>query len=257
MPASVTGDSTIAGQTASLDLDTGDLLDLLSFALSGRLEVWKGDFGVILDGMYIKLEAGGTVETPGPLPIGVSIDADIRQFYVDGMGSYRAIHQPYNADGDVWSLDLMGGIRYNYLKQEVDLSVTTGLGPGAATTLGGSETWIDPMVGARVAVALNERWTAGARGDIGGFGISDTDLTWSGTGGFDYRPWETTSLKFGWRAYSIDYLTTLSDGAFSYDIFEHGRIPVKGKRRPGFQLRVFGSVSSDRCETRESNSRWR
>ncbi len=39
LPASVTGDSTIAGQTASLDLDTGDLLDLLSFAISGRLEI--------------------------------------------------------------------------------------------------------------------------------------------------------------------------------------------------------------------------
>ncbi len=226
LPASVTGDSTIAGQTASLDLDTGDLLDLLSFALSGRLEVWKGDFGVILDGMYIKLEAGGTVETPGPLPINVIIDADIRQFYVDGLGSYRVINEPYDAAGNLWSLDLMGGIRYNYLRQEIDLEVTGGLGPGATTTLGGSETWVDPMVGARVAVALNERWTAAVRGDIGGFGISDTDLTWSVTGGFDYRPWETTSLKFGWRAYSIDYATTLSDGAFAYDIFEHGPYAV-------------------------------
>lgn len=222
LPASVTGDSTIAGQTASLDLDTSDLLDLLSFALSGRLEVWKGDFGIILDGYYVKLEAGGTVDTLGPLPINVSIDADIRQFYLDGLGSYRVINEPYGADGNMWSLDLMAGIRYNYLKQEIDLAVSGGPGPGAATTLGGSETWVDPMVGARVAVALNERWIAGARADIGGFGISDTDLTWSVTGGFDYRPWETTSLKFGWRAYSIDYSTTLSDGAFAYDIFQHG-----------------------------------
>ena len=108
LPVSVTGDSTIAGQTASLDLDTSDLLDLLSFALAGRLEVWKGDFGVILDGNYIKLEAGGTVETPGPLPIGISIDADIRQLYIDGLGSYRLINQPYAADGNEWSFELMG-----------------------------------------------------------------------------------------------------------------------------------------------------
>ncbi len=194
LPVSVTGDSTIAGQTASLDLDAGDLLDALSFALSGRLEVWKGDFGLILDGYYVNLDAGGTVETPGPLPINVSIDADIRQFYIDGLGSYRLINQPYDADGNLWSLELMGGIRYNYLKQEIDLSVSGGVGPGATTTLGGSENWVDPMVGARVAVALNDHWTAAARGDIGGFGISDTDLTWSVTGGFDYRPWETTSL---------------------------------------------------------------
>lgn len=222
LPYTVEGDSTIAGQTVSFELDTSDILDLLNFALSGRLEVWKGDFGLILDGYYVNLGAGGNVDTPGPLPLNVGIDIDIRQFYVDGLGSYRVFNQPYNADGDMWSLDLTGGIRYNYLRQEVDLNVTGGLGPGAATTLGGDEKWVDPIIGARATMELNERWTAGLRGDIGGFGVSDADLQWSVTGGFDYRPWETTSLKFGWRAYSIDMETTLSDGTFAYDVFQHG-----------------------------------
>jgi len=222
LPATVEGDSTIAGQTASFELDTSDILDFLSFALSGRLEAWKGDFGLILDGYYVNLDAGGNVDTPGPLPINIGIDADIRQFYVDGLGSYRVINQPYNADGDMWSLDLMGGIRYNYLRQEIDIAAGGGPGPGGATSLGGDETWVDPIIGARVAMALNERWSAGVRGDIGGFGVSDADLQWSVTGGFDYRPWETTSIKFGWRAYSIDMETTLSDGTFAYDVFQHG-----------------------------------
>ena len=147
---------------------------------------------------------------------------DVRQYIVDALGSYRVIHQPYNADGDMWSLDLTGGLRYNYLRQVVDLTVGGGPGPGGATSLGGSVDWVDPMVGARVAMTLNNRWAAGVRGDIGGFGVSDADLQWSVTGGFDYRPWETTSLKFGWRAYSIDMSTTLSDGTFAYDFFQHG-----------------------------------
>ncbi len=222
LSVSVSGDSTVAGQTISIDLDTSDILDLLSFALAGRTEIWKGDFGLILDLYYVNLDAGGNVETPGPLPINVGVNVDMRQFYLDGLGSYRVINQPYNADGDVWSLDVMGGIRYNYLRQEVPVSVGGGPGPGGATTLGGSDTWVDPMVGARVAMVLNERWTAGVRGDIGGFGVSDADLQWSVTGAFDYRPWETTSLKFGWRAYSIDMATTLSDGTFAYDFFQHG-----------------------------------
>ena len=220
LPVSVTGDSTIAGQTVSLDLDTSDLLELLSFALAGRTEIWKNDFGLILDGYYVKLEAGGTVTSPGPLAINVSIDADIRQFYLDGLGSYRVINQPYNTDGDMWSLELIGGLRYNYLKQEVDTAVSAG--PGVTATLGGSETWVDPILGGRVTMAFDERWAAGARADVGGFGISDTNMTWSITGGLDYRPWETTSLKFGWRAYSLDYSTTRGDGTFAYDVFEHG-----------------------------------
>jgi hypothetical protein len=221
LPYDVSGDATIAGQTASFELDTSDLLDLLSFALSGRLEVWKGDFGLILDGYYVNLDDDGNVDTPGPLPINARVDVDFRQYIVDALGSYRVIHQPYNADGDMLSLDLSGGLRYNYLRQAVDLSVS-GPGPGGATSLGGSTDWVDPIVGARVAMTLNDRWTARLRGDIGGFGVSDADLQWSVTGGFDYRPWERTSIKFGWRYYAIDMATTLSDGAFAYDVSQHG-----------------------------------
>ncbi len=221
-PISVDGDSTVAGQIVSMDLDGSDILDMLDFALAGRFEAWKGDFGLILDGNYVNLGAEGTVETPGLLPLNEGVDIDIRQFYLDALGSYRVINEPYNADGDMWSLDLMAGIRYNYLEQEIDVAVGGGPGSGGATTLGGDTTWVDPMVGARVVMALNERWTAEVRGDIGGFGVSDADLQWSVTGVFDYRPWETTSLKFGWRAYSIDMSTTLSDGTFAYDFIEHG-----------------------------------
>jgi opacity protein-like surface antigen len=78
------------------------------------------------------------------------------------------------------------------------------------------------MLGIRMAASLGERWTTGIRADIGGFGITDTDLTWSVTGGFDYRAWDNTSLKFGYRYYSIDYASSLSDGAFVYDLDMHG-----------------------------------
>jgi len=106
LPYDVSGDATIAGQTSSFELDTSDLLDLLSFALSGRLEVWKGDFGLILDGYYVNLDDDGNVDTPGPLPINARVDVDFRQYIVDALGSYRVIHQPYNADGDMLSLEL-------------------------------------------------------------------------------------------------------------------------------------------------------
>jgi len=102
LPYDVSGDATIAGQTASFELDTSDLLDFLSFALSGRLEVWKGDFALILDGYYVNLDAGGTTDTPGPLPINVGVSTDSRQYIVDGLGSYRVIHQ------ELWSKVVFG-----------------------------------------------------------------------------------------------------------------------------------------------------
>ena len=41
-------------------------------------------------------------------------------------------------------------------------------------------------------------------------------------GGVGYRPWETTSLKFGWQFYGIDFSTNRSDGKFAYDGFQTG-----------------------------------
>lgn len=222
LPAEVSGDSTVAGQTVSLDFDTSELLDILDFAFATRAEAWKGDFAIILDGNYVDVELDAKTKGPGPFPGGEEVDVDVRQFYLDLLASYRVLKKPYNDDGDLWTLEVMGGGRYNYLKQEINLKEEGSLGPGVTTSVGGSETWVDPMVGARVMAMLSERWSMSVRGDIGGFGITDTDLTWSLTGGVDYRPWEQTSLKFGLRYYSIDYATTLNGAAFAYDVEEYG-----------------------------------
>ncbi len=182
LPASVKGDSTVAGQTVSVDLDTSDLIDLLDFAYASRFEAWKGDYRLILDLSYINLGADGTVTGPGPFALNAAVNVDLRQLYIDGLGSYRVVNAPYDDAGNYWSLEAMGGIRYNYLKQEVRLKFSGGPGPGVGTTLGGSKTWADPMLGTRVTASLGERWKTAMRADIGGFGISDTDLTWSVTG---------------------------------------------------------------------------
>ncbi len=154
LPSSATGDSTIAGQTVSFDLDTSDLLDLLDFAISARFEAWKGDYGLILDLNYIKLGKSGTVRGPGPLPLNADITVDIRQLFFDTMGSYRVVKAPYNAAGDLWTFEVMGGIRTNYLEQVVDVGLSGGLVPaGTEVELGGDKTWVDPMFGIRVGAS--------------------------------------------------------------------------------------------------------
>ncbi len=171
LPADVSGDSTVAGQTVSIDFDTSELLDILDFAFATRAEAWKGNFAIILDGNYVDVGLDATTKGPGPFPGGEEVDVDVRQFYLDLLASYRVLKKPYNDDGDLWTLEVMGGGRYNYLKQVIDLKEEGSLGPGVNATLGGSETWVDPMVGARVMAMLSERWSMSVRGDIGGFGI--------------------------------------------------------------------------------------
>lgn len=192
VPNSVKGDSTIGGAPPSkLDYDLSDIIEHLDFGASVRVEAWKGRFGLILDAAYVDL--GGEPAPP--------LDLDVKQTTVDLLLGYEVARIPTGASGtkrrDV-SIQLMGGLRYVYLKQELDVS--------GGSTFGGSESWVEPVVGARVVVGLSERWTATVRGDVGGFGVGDaSDLTWNALAGFDYRAWENTSIKLGYRIYDIDY----------------------------------------------------
>lgn len=195
IPNSVEGTSTVGGAPpAELDLDLSDVLDHLDFGASLRVEAWKGRFGVILDAAYVDL--GADITTPGG-----DLDVDIKQTTVDLLLGYEVARIPTGVSGtthrDV-SIQLMGGLRYSYLKQEIDVV--------AGPTFGGSESWVEPVVGARVTVNLSEKWTGVVRGDIGGFGVGNaSDLTWNVLVGLGYRAWENTSIKLGYRIYDIDY----------------------------------------------------
>ena len=67
LPVSTTGTSTVAGGTADIDLDLGDVFGVLRFAGSLRSELWRGDFGLILDGYYVNLNQTARFTLPGPL----------------------------------------------------------------------------------------------------------------------------------------------------------------------------------------------
>ena len=65
--------------------------------------------------------------------------------------------------------------------------------------------WVDPLLGARVAVDVTKRWSVFARGDVGGFGIGNaSDLTWQGMLGSQFRVADHASLTAGYRALGIE-----------------------------------------------------
>ncbi|WP_319545749.1 hypothetical protein [Ruegeria conchae] len=216
LPARTSGDSTVAGVTVPLDLDFGDALELLDFAAAGRYEAWRGDWGFIIDANYVSLEADGSLPTPGSAPF----SADIRQEWLGLLAAYKAV-DAVGGNGQRYAIDLQAGARYNSLRQEI--TVTS---PAPIPVLGGDEGWWEPVIGARGTWVLNERWTAIASLELGGFGAGGNDLQVGANVGVDWRPWETTSLFFGWRYFSMDYSDTLSTGAFEYDVDQHG--PVLG-----------------------------
>ncbi|WP_068113443.1 hypothetical protein [Tropicimonas marinistellae] len=217
IPAGTHGTSTVDGSSVDLDLGLEDALDALNLALSGRFEAWRGDWGLLFDGNYVSLGGEDSAGLPGPGGGSLDVEVDIEQYWLTFLGAYRAVNTTYGDAGRRFALDLQGGLRYNSLKQEVDIDT-----PGPSTKLGGTETWWEPVIGARGVWELNDNWAAAIVADFGGFGVGGDDLQVIATAGFDWRPerWQNTSIKFGYRYYSLDYET--DGGDFAYDVTQHG-----------------------------------
>lgn len=215
MPLSTTGSSSIAGRTVPVDLSLSDVLDILDFAAAGRFEAWNGDFGVIVDANYMSIGGDG----PFPIPAGSTFSVNVRQKWFGVMAAYRVVDGTYGANNQRFTFDLQGGARYNSIRQLVNLQTP---GPINPPSVGGDENWIEPVIGARGMWRLNDKWTTVASIDLGGFGVGGNDLQIGANFGFDYRPWQNTSIIFGYRYFSIDYSTNLSSGLFAYDSTQHG-----------------------------------
>ncbi|WP_209599722.1 hypothetical protein [Ruegeria sp. HKCCSA071] len=198
-----------------MDLNLGDVLDALDFAAAGRYEAWNGDFGIIVDANYVGIE----LETTLPGPLGAGVNVDVRQKWFGVLGAYRILDGEYGSSGQRYAIDLQGGLRYNSIRQEIDVTTP---GPGNPPTLGGDQGWIEPVVGIRGMWRLNQKWTGIGSLELGGFGAGGNDLQVGANVGFDYQPWEKTALTFGYRYFSVDYSDTLSSGEFAYDVDQHG-----------------------------------
>jgi len=230
LPLRTKGQSTVAGATVDIDLNLKRTLELLNVAFSARLEAWKGRFGLVSDLYYVhlNLDRGVTIRPPRnpQLNIDVDIDVDVNahQGWLAAFGVYRVLDGHFAKSGHHYFWDAGVGVRWNRLRQEVEVGIGIDIAPvpEVQNRLGGRKSWWEPTVGTRVGFTLNDCLTLAARTEIGGFGAGGDDLQWNLLIGLDWRAWETSSLRFGYQYYSIDYSSTLPDGRFAYDIEQHG-----------------------------------
>jgi hypothetical protein len=197
---SLDADTTINGITSSVDLDFSDIMDNFDvWGAAAYFEARKGKCGFFLNGSY--LDVKGDFNLSGPIIDRVNVD--VEQAIVDGALMYRLFEGPLRKGCYLrTALDVWGGARYTYLKQEISPRSNSGL----STTLGKSKDWVEPLVGARIKVRLTQKISWVAVGNVSGFGVgSASDMTWDITTGFDVRLFEKASLKLAYRVYDIDY----------------------------------------------------
>ncbi len=185
------------------------------FGVFGRVEGWYDRIGFYVDGGYT------TIKFQDKNILGATIDVDTDLGVVD-FGLLLKVAEWKSGDKDSrLELDAYVGGRYMYVGADFDLPILP--------NLSANEGWVDPVVGGRVVLELNRKWSLIASGDVGGFGAA-SDFTWEAMGYLAYRfPLGSKAegaLLVGYKAIGDDYETGSGLSRFEWDVTLHG--PVVG-----------------------------
>ena len=182
-----------------VDKSFSDVMDNLDFG--GFINLWGRyeRFVVSADIMYVSTTDSHTFGSLPPLPPPlppippVSASVDSKQFMATLMGGYRMIDTPD------FSLDALGGVRFWHISNDVTVSAL-----GMTGTYGESFGWVDPVVGARAFLRLDENWSLQAQADIGGFNAG-SNLSWSALATINYAFTDHFSVSAGYKVLDVDY----------------------------------------------------
>ncbi|MEW6744319.1 MAG: hypothetical protein AB1486_16315 [Planctomycetota bacterium] len=211
---SMSGDSELRGREATVGLTIGDVLQEMELAFMEAFTARKGRWALYHNGFYADLQDETSV-------LGTDIDTTSKQGMLDLAVAYRVLEdEVHPTEGHTVSLDLFGGIRYQYLKSEIDAE--------GFAEVDESHDWVEPLIGGflRFGITRDFAWDA-ALLDLSGFGVgSASDLTANFYSGIAYRVAEQITLRFGYRLFSLDYSRGSGDDRFSQDLLMNG--PVAG-----------------------------
>lgn len=184
--ASIQGDAAIAVDGRSeVDLKFGDILKKLQFAFMMRGEVYKGNWGVMAD--YVYMELGDDIDSSEVVVTDVELKQRIFEFLVS-----RRIDQNWG-----W-VDVYGGIRSWSFRTNLNLD---GLN---VTRVSFNQNWVDPVIGGRAVLEFSDRISAVFRGDIGGFGVgSDFSFNIQLGVGYHFTDWFAAMLQY--KYLYVDY----------------------------------------------------
>lgn len=195
---SMSGRVGVGDLVADIEVDAGDIVGALDFGGMLYLEMHDAAWAVSLDAGYMDLGAGGSTRLG-------DVSVDVKQLGVTVAG-YRRVAP--------WA-EAMVALQFNRLEGAFE-----GTGP-LALDLGNERSWVDPLVGVRLAVPDSTPWRIAFTGSVGGFGIG-SQLAWQVLPEVGYRFNPTFELSGAWRALGIDYEEGDGSGKFVYDLVTAG-----------------------------------
>jgi hypothetical protein len=169
------------------------------------LDIRRKKIGLLTDLVFIDVSSDQKATPVGTLYSGFTAKAET--FFLDPEAYYRLIEK------DQDSVDVVAGARIWRLDNSLNLMQ----GTLSATTVGQTQSWVDPVLGARFRIGLPKNFFADLKGDAGGFGVG-SQLTYQIYSGIGKELKQKYSLLLGYRYMYVDY----KNGGFLYDIHMNG-----------------------------------
>ena len=185
--AGVHGTVGVAGHDAGIHIPFSDLFHYLKGIIPIAVEVNKGRFVAPIDYIWIKL--GDDKAIPFNEVSQTSVNAHFTESIFTPKIGYRVL------DNDHFKIDALGGLRYWYISQNLEL-VPSGISHSS------SASWVDGLGGMRFIVPLSEKAQIMAAGD-GGAGGADFDYQAVGLLTYQFKP--KLGLGLGYRYLQVDY----------------------------------------------------
>jgi len=211
--AGMEGTAGVRGYNTDLDASFSDIIDNLDVGFMGLFMARKGPWSLGLEGVYIDLSNESTTPVTGPAGFrsgNGKLDVSSTMYIAQGTVEYRLV------DGKTM-LDGVGALRYTKLDLDMDVVIQFDEPRpfDGADSEGGSDAWVDAVVGLHVRHSVSDKTTLLGYLDIGGGG---SDLTYQLMGGINWEFTKGYTAKLGYRYLYWDY----EDGGFVWDMTAKG-----------------------------------
>jgi hypothetical protein len=200
--AGVDGHVTARGNRRNVDISFSDIWDAFDFGALIHIEARKEKWGFFADPIYMNLSQSRDLSLviPGPADIVLTptAKADLTMWIVEFGGFYQIGQwRPAGDSKQTITLDVLGGGRYWDVEQNISIGPLSGKA---------SENWIDPFIGARLTVPVNNWLLFYLRADIGGFAVSSdaSEQTWNIFAGPAITLSDRMNLVAGYRWLNLD-----------------------------------------------------
>ncbi len=206
------------GHNAGFNAPFSDVFHTLKGIIPIAVEADKGRWVIPIDFFWVKLADGKA--TPFTDLTSNYVNVHLTESIFTPMAGYRLL------DGEHLKIDALGGIRYWYVGQNLQLIGTQVAVPAFVR----SQSWVDGLGGARFIVPIAEKAAITVSGNAGAGGAN---LDYQVIGLFSYNFTPKIGLGLGWRYLYEDYrptnkqfvLNTTMSGALAGVYFNFGGKP--------------------------------